>query len=91
MREPIPPTAYGARNIDHNELFISILKLQCDKVFITHLKPTFRDHMNPTPTGFVPRWNKDVPDMVGKTWTIFESDSKKAQWNGIPEMQKREI
>lgn len=122
MQEPIPPTAYGARNIDHNELFISVLKLNCDKVFITHLKPTFTDHMNPTPTGFVPSWNKDVPDkmlqmvsirdesvgnnikytarlkasktnpsMIGKTWAIFESKGNKAVWNGIPEMQKREI
>ena len=122
MTNPISPTAYGARNIDHNEVFISMLKLQCDKVFITHLKPTFSDHMNPTPTGFVPNWNKDVPDkmlqmikikddslgnkvkysaklmssktnpnMVGKTWTIFESDGKAAKWYGIPEMQKREI
>jgi len=122
MQEPIPPTAYGARNIDHNELFISVLKLNCDKVFITHLKPTFTDHMNPTPTGFVPSWNKDVPDkmlqmvsirdesvgnnikytarlkasktnphMIGKTWAIFESKGNKVVWNGIPEMQKREI
>jgi hypothetical protein len=122
MTNPITPTAYGARNIDHNELFISALKLQCDKIFITHLKPTFSDHMNPTPTGFVPSWNKDVPDkmiqmitlkeetvgnntkfiarlrasktnpnMVGKTWTIFESNSKEAKWTGIPELQKREI
>ena len=50
MTNPIAPTAYGARNIDHNELFISVLRLECDKVFITHLKPTFSDHMNPTPT-----------------------------------------
>jgi len=122
MMDPIPPTAYGARNIDHNELLISALKLQCDKVFITHLKPTFGDHMNPTPTGFVPNWNKDVPDkmiqmiairdesignsikyvaklkssktnpsMVGKVWTLFESNGKEAIWHGIPEMQKREI
>ena len=122
MQDPIPPTAYGARNIDHNELFISALRLQCDKIFITHLKPTFGDHMNPTPTGFVANWNKDVPDkmmqmisirdesvgnntkyvaklrasktnpnMVGRTWTIFESDSKQAKWTGIPELQKREI
>jgi len=122
MSDPIPPTAYGARNIDHNEVFISVLKLQCDKVFITHLKPTFSDHMNPNPTGHVPSWHKDVPDkmnqmihikdesvgskikyvaklassktnpdMVGKIWTIFESDSKKSKWLGIPEMQKREI
>lgn len=122
MTNPISPTAYGARNIDHNELFISVLRLECDKVFITHLKPTFSDHMNPTPTGFVPNWNKDVPDkmlqmiaikdesvgnntkyvarlqasktnpnMVGKTWTIFESNAKEAKWNGLPELQKREI
>ena len=122
MTNPISPTAYGARNIDHNELFISALRLECDKLFITHLKPTFSDHMNPTPTGFVPNWHKDVPDkmlqmivirdetvgnntkyvarlqssktnpnMVGKTWTIFESNSKEAKWNGIPELQKREI
>ena len=122
MQEPIPPTAYGARNIDHNELFISVLKLNCDKVFITHLKPTFGDHMNPTPTGYVASWNKDVPDkmlqmisirddsvgnnikyvarlkasktnphMIGKTWTIFESKGNKATWNGIPEVQTREI
>ena len=105
-----------------NGMIISALKLQCDKVFITHLKPTFSDHMNPTPTGFVANWNKDVPDkmiqmitirdesignntkyvarlkasktnpsMVGKTWTIFESTGKQATWNGIPELQKREI
>ena len=122
MSNPISPTAYGARNIDHNEVFISMLKLQCDKVFITHLKPTFSDHMNPTPTGFVPSWHKDVPDkmlqmisikdesmgkkvkytaklvssktnpnMVGRTWTLFQSDGKTAKWSGIPEMQKREI
>lgn len=122
MQEPIPPTAYGARNIDHNELFISVLKLNCDKIFITHLKPTFNDHMNPTPTGFVPSWNKDVPDkmlqmlsirdesvgnnikytarlkasktnpgMIGKTWTIFESKGNTAKWNGVPEIQTREI
>jgi rhodanese-related sulfurtransferase len=64
MMEPIPPTAYGARNIDHNEVMISALKLECDKVFITHLKPTFTDHMNPNPTGFVANWNKDVPDKM---------------------------
>ena len=122
MSNPISPTAYGARNIDHNEIFISMLKLQCDKVFITHLKPTFSDHMNPTPTGFVPSWHKDVPDkmlqmisikdesmgkkvkytaklvssktnpnMVGRIWTLFESDGKTSKWSGIPEMQKREI
>jgi len=122
MMDPIPPTSYGARNIDHGELFNSSLKLQCDKIFITHLKPTFSDHMNPTPTGFVPNWHKDVPDkivqmiairdesmgkntkftarlkssktnpnMVGKTWTIFESNGQEATWYGIPEMQKREI
>ena len=122
MQEPIPPTAYGARNIDHNELLISVIKLQCDKIFITHLKPTFGDHMNPTPTGYVASWNKDVPDkmlqmisirdesignnikyvarlkasktnpnMIGKTWTIFESKGNKAEWHGIPEMQKKEF
>lgn len=122
MTNPISPTAYGARNIDHNELFISALRLECDKIFITHLKPTFSDHMNPTPTGFVANWNKDVPDkmlqmivikdesvgnntkyvarlqasktnpnMVGRTWTIFESNAKEAKWNGLPELQKREI
>jgi len=122
MCNPISPTAYGARNIDHNEVFISMLNLQCDKVFITHLKPTFSDHMNPTPTGFVPSWHKDVPDkmhqmisikdesmgnkvkytaklvssktnpnMVGRIWTLFESDGKTSKWSGIPEMQKREI
>tara|TARA_R110002020_G_scaffold119378_4_gene272430 strand:+ start:3906 stop:4796 length:891 start_codon:yes stop_codon:yes gene_type:complete len=122
MTNPISPTAYGARNIDHNEVFISALKLQCDKVFITHLKPTFGDHMNPTPTGFIANWNKDVPDkmmqmivirdesvgnntkyvarlqasktnpnMVGKTWTIFESNGKEAKWNGVPALRKREI
>ena len=122
MTNPISPTAYGARNIDHNEVFISALRLQCDKVFITHLKPTFQDFNNPTVTGFVPNWNKDVPDkmiqmlsikdegtgnntkyiakllasktnpnLVGKTWTFFESNSKEAKWNGIPEIQNREI
>ena len=122
MSNPINPTQYGARNIDHNELFISTLRLQCDKVFITHLKPTFQDFNNPTVTGFVPNWNKDVPDkmiqmlsikdegagnntkyiakllasktnpnLVGKTWTFFESNSKEAKWTGIPEIQNREI
>tara|TARA_R110000824_G_scaffold170442_3_gene347816 strand:- start:2687 stop:3565 length:879 start_codon:yes stop_codon:yes gene_type:complete len=122
MMEPIPPTAYGARNIDHNIVLTSALKIDADKVFITHLKPTFGDHMNPTPTGFVPSWNKDVPDKmnqmlkiidesignkvkyvaklmssktcpnkVGKKWTIFESDGKKAVWHGIPDMRNRDI
>ena len=122
MMDPIPPTAYGARNIDHNEVFISALRLQCDKVFITHLKPTFQDFNNPIVTGHVANWNKDVPDkmmqmisirdesvgnntkyvarlkasktnpnLVGKTWTIFESNSKEAKWNGIPDLRNREI
>jgi len=122
MTNPISPTQYGARNIDHDEVFRNALMIDADKVFITHLKPTFSDHMNPTPTGFVPNWNKDVPDrmhqmikisdeslgknvkyvarllasktnpsMVGKTWTIFESDGKTAKWNGIPEMRNREV
>lgn len=122
MTNPISPTAYGARNIDHDEVFRNVLAIEADKVFITHLKPTFSDHMNPTPTGFVPAWHKDVPDrmhqmiritdeslgnktrfvakllgsktapnMVGKTWTIFESDGKEAKWNGIPEMRNRQV
>ena len=122
MMDPIPPTAYGARNIDHNEVFISALKLQCDKVFITHLKPTYQDFNNPSITGLVANWNKDVPDkmmqmisirdesvgnntkyvarlkasktnpnLVGKTWTIFESNSKEAKWNGIPDLKNRGI
>ena len=122
MTNPISPTQYGARNIDHDEIFRNALMIEADKVFITHLKPTFSDHMNPNPVGFVPNWNKDVPDrmhqmikisdeslgkkikyvarllasktnpsMVGKTWTIFESDGKKAAWNGIPEMRNREV
>lgn len=122
MTGPIKPTQYGARNVDHDEIFRNALMIEADKVFITHLKPLFSDHMNPTPTGFVPNWNKDVPDrmhqmikisdeslgknvkyvarllasktnpdMVGKTWTVFESDGKKSKWNGIPEMRNREV
>jgi hypothetical protein len=35
--------------------------------------------------------SKTNPNMVGRIWTLFESDGKTSKWSGIPEMQKREI
>ena len=35
--------------------------------------------------------SKTNPNTVGKTWTIFESNSTESKWNSIPELQNREI
>ena len=83
MTNPISPTAYGARNIDHN-------KDVPDKMI---QMISIRDESVGNNTKYVARLkaSKTNPSMVGKTWTIFESNAKEAKWNGIPSLKNREI